>query len=297
MIYYLIRLMVFLKVKFIGTREWVVFYLALAILFVLPFCFTSNKIEMPEKGITEKFNPELQRISSFEEALIYIDSLGGNSFDTLKFVKNASTFTKEKFYHGLAEYQMSENWVASLSGTWFWGHLSAIVNPDDILKHSKGLCSQQTIVFMEILKSKGIKTRSVGLGYKEGPGHFVTEVYYKNAWHLYDVNMEPDWNRVKHHHQSMQYYLMNKDTLYQAYEGQIDKGRFYKIIEKVKYGQPNEFPAKNMRRFHNSAKIISYFLPIFFLLMAAYSYSRVRKKNLKKEKVPSTLEKIEQSIV
>jgi hypothetical protein len=159
-----------------------------------------------------------------------------------------------------------------------WSHLSAIVIPDDILKHSEGLCSQQTIVFMELLKRKGINVRSVGLGYKEGPGHFLCEVHYLSSWRLHDVTVEPQWKNTAGHHESMAYYLNHKDSLYTVYKSRMQKNIFDKITEKAIYGKVNEFPAKNMLIFQKTTFALTYMLPLFCLFMSIRLYSIKRKK-------------------
>lgn len=214
---------------------------------------------------------ELSSIQDVSSALQFIDQQYKSStnigLDTLAYVQIASDFTKNRFYHGLSHYSFSDNWIACLSGKLFWSHLSAIVSPDDILKHNEGLCSQQTIVFMEILRRKNILTRHVGLGYKEGPGHFLAEVFYAGGWHMYDVNLEPNWKRITNHHKSIEYYRSNQDSLYKVYEGIIDKSVFNKIMKNVKYGNANEFPAKKMLLFHNLTQVLCYAFPVIFLVV------------------------------
>lgn len=194
-----------------------------------------------------------------------------------------SELIKYRFIHGLSNYSFAENWIAYLSGKLMWSHLSAIVNPEDILKHPEGLCSQQTIVFMEVLKRKGINVRSVGLGYKEGPGHFLCEVNYKGGWHLHDVTLEPQWNRIVNDHKSMAYYLANKDSLYVAYEKRLPREMYTKLTEKVTYGDVNAFPAKKMQIFHQSTLIITYLLPIVFIALFFF----FQKKNVNKKTTDS----------
>jgi hypothetical protein len=224
----------------------------------------------------ELFKSELSNINTIDKASNYIDSVYANdqfrTFDTSVYVQIVSRFAKERFHHGLSHYSLSENWIAYLSGKLFWYHLSAIVNPEDILKHSEGLCSQQTIVFMELLRKKGITVRSIGLGTSEGPGHFLCEVHYGNSWHLHDISVEPVWGNIINHHMSVNYYLSNKDSLYKAYEPRMEKKTFNKIFEKVSFGKANAFPAKNMLLFHRLTYILTLLLPLtcFFVLMFFY---------------------------
>ncbi|MCW3076756.1 MAG: hypothetical protein JWO32_1365 [Bacteroidetes bacterium] len=201
-----------------------------------------------------------------------------NEFDTSAYVNIGSRVVKEKFCFGLSNYKVSENWIAFISGKILWPHFASIVIPDDILKHSEGLCSQQTIVFMELLKQKQINVRAVGLGLNEGPGHFLCEVHYNNSWRLHDVTKEPHWNSISNDHKSMDFYLLNKDSLYKVYHGKIAAPLFYKIIKTVRYGYPNDFPAKKMKAFHIATKLLTYFLPLFFLLMTIRNSPFMQKR-------------------
>lgn len=234
----------------------------------------------------ELFNIELSRFKSIEDITAHIDGIysATNSLpqiDTLAYVKATSDIVKKRFYHGLSEYSIKDNWISYVGAKLFWNHLNAIVDPDDILDYTQGLCSQQTIVFLEILKRKGIKTRWVGLGYKEGPGHFLAEVYYQGKWHLYDVNLEPKWEKVSNHHESIAYYKQYQDSLFLAYDGIISRSLYNKIMEKVQYGEVNEFPAKKMILFHNITKMMTYLIPIFFGFLILFT--------LFKQKVPSKI--------
>lgn len=234
----------------------------------------------------ELFNIELSRFRSIVDITAHIDGIysathSSPEIDTLDYVKATSDIVKKRFYHGLSEYKLKDNWIAYLGGKLFWNHLSVIVDPDDILDYSEGLCSQQTSVFLEILKRKGIKTRWVGLGYKEGPGHFLAEVYYQGNWHLYDVNLEPKWEKLTNHHESIAYYKQYPDSLYLAYEGIISRLVYDKIMQRVQYGEVNEFPAKNMLLFHRITKAITYLIPFFLVILILLT--------LFKQKVPSKI--------
>ena len=262
------------------------FYLILLVLSLFPIALSKVSSIKNTYSHKELFNIELSRFQTIDDITAHIDRIysatySSSNIDTFAYVKITSDVIKKRFLQGLANYSVKENWIAVFCGNFFWGHISAIVEPDDILNYNQGLCSQQTIVFLEILKRKGFKTRWVGLGYKEGPGHFLAEIYYQGKWHVYDVNLEPKWNRVTNDHESMDYYHELPDTLYAAYQGILDKQTFYKIMEKVEYGQPNEFPAKNMLLFHRITKIMIYLLPVFFMLMIIVT--------LFKQKVPAKI--------
>lgn len=229
----------------------------------------------------ELYDPALSKLDNIDKLISYIDAKYARryhspGFDTAHYVSTVSETIKYRFYHGLAQYRFFENWIAVVASELIWSDLSAVVEPNDILRNPEGLCSQQSIVFMEVLKRKGIKVRKVGLGYVQGPGHFLNEVYYNNDWHLYDTDKEPEWNKITHHHQSIKYYMQHKDSLYKVYENKMDKTLFNKLTENVEYGEIGEFPAKNMLFFHRTTKFITYILP--FILGSVLIYLLYKKK-------------------
>lgn len=262
------------------------FYLILLALSLLPLVYNTVSSIQSTYSHKELFNIELSKFQTIDDITAHIDGIysathSSSNIDTLAYVNITSDVIKKRFFHGLSHYTYKENWIAALSGKLLWNHLSAIVEPEDILNYKEGLCSQQTIVFLEILKRKGIKTRWVGLGYKEGPGHFLAEVYYHGKWHLYDIDKEPKWERIANHHESTDYYRTYPDSLFLVYEGIIHRNYFYKIMEKIEYGGINEFPAKNMLLFHKVTKLFTYLLPIFFMAMIIMT--------LLKQKVPTKI--------
>jgi hypothetical protein len=265
------------------NKNSVIFFGSLFLISLFPFLF-KIVADSPQRTLKkELFDPNLVRLNSLDKIVSYIDSLYASQtlpgLDTAAYVSIASETIKKRFCFGLSNYNISDNWIAYASGKLVWSHFLGIVDPNDILKHPCGLCSQQTIVFMEILKRKGVKVRSVGLGPKEGPGHFLCEVFYKDAWHLHDVTMEPLWKKVGNHHKSIEYYLQNKDSLYLAYQMQYDKPLFYKLLNKVEFGKTNEFPAKNMLLFHKFTLFFTYLMPLFFLFMFIRALRKQKNKN------------------
>jgi hypothetical protein len=228
------------------------------------------------------FNPELKRLNSVDKIIAYSDSVYASLklplFDTARYVRVVSGTVKRRFYHGLSNYSMSKNWISYVLGKTCWSHMSAIVDADDILKYSEGLCSQQNIIFMKILQKRNITFRTVGLGTSQGPGHFLSEVRYKKGWHLYDVDLEPNWKTIaeEEKRESLEYYLYHKDLLYKVYEGKISTSTLDKLLTHVSYGKPNDFPAKKMLFFHRVTKILTYLLPLFFLVMFIWYYKKYK---------------------
>ncbi len=274
-------------INFLKDKLDIFFFLLFAVSFS-PLIVDLFHEEEPIAAKNELFNKELAKLNSVDKIVHYTDELYKKNHkkglnDTASYVSTLSDVVKRRFYFNTSDYSLSENWIAYLCGKLIWSHMSSIVITNDILKHDKGLCSQQTIVFIAALGEKKINFRTVGLGYIQGPGHFVCEVKYGGFWHLYDVSKEPVWNRLIRDHQSLDYYLENKDTLYLAYESKISKAVFLKILEKHYYGAPNKMPAKNMILFHLVAYLIMYTLPLAFLLLSVKFYVRKHPLKIKSE--------------
>lgn len=253
------------------------------VLSLIPILSGYSKYLTHSINSNDVFNQELRALNSTEKLNSAIEKSYSkhfsNQFDTASYTLFCSEMIKNRFSHGPLDYSFSENWIAKLSGLLLWSHLSSIIIPDDILKHSYGLCSQQTIVFMNLLRQRNINVRSVGLGVKEGPGHFLCEVRYNNDWHLYDVSVEPNWSNIKEKHFSLAYYLERKEDFFNVYQGKLSKDIFEKIIKTVKYGEINAQPGSRMILFHKLTKSIVYLLPLClsFLLFALL---KKRKKSL-----------------
>ncbi len=237
-------------------------------------------ISNPVVEYNESFDPSLSRLNSVSSISAYIDSIytqrNQSLFDTATYVSVASQTIKQRFYHGLSEYTMSDNWLAWLCGKFLWSHFSAIVIPNDILKHNEGLCSQQTIVFLDILRKKNINFKTTGLGPKEGPGHFLCEVHYNGSWHLHDVNKEPQWELIYNSHKNIDYYLTYPDTLYKVYQYRMLRPEFDSLIKEYNYGDVNEFPAKKMLLFHQTTKSLTYLIPVILFLMLLKQIRTIR---------------------
>ncbi len=263
-------------------KHHLLIYTGFFIITLIPLIFSEIKTIKDLNVNSELFRIELTQFKNVNDLMAHIDGIYTvnhpvDKIDTSAYVNICSDVVKKRFYHGLAEYSIFDNWIAWLSGKLIWSHFLAIVEPDDILKHSAALCSQQSIVFMDLLNRKGIKNRNVGISSKEGNGHFLTEVYYKSSWHLFDVNKEPNWDSVLLAHQSMEFYLKNKDSLYKIYDGKLTPIQINYLTETIYYGQSNEFPAKNMLIFHRLTKLLTCLLPNFFLIMILISLFKQKK--------------------
>ena len=112
-----------------------------------------------------------------------------STLDTAWYVGCLDSLMQLNFVHGYSSYTFGDNYLAYLLGRWVWADFGAIVIPDDIMRQSRGACSQQAIAFLEVLRRQGFRVRGVRLKSRFA-GHFAAAVYYGGAWRFYDTNLE-----------------------------------------------------------------------------------------------------------
>ncbi len=235
----------------------------------------------------EDFDPSLSRLNSLDKLENYCDSLyavtccGADKaeFDE-DYTSLVSSVIRKRFYHGYSYYGFKNNYLAFLFSKTTRSGYSAVVIPDDILQYPFAACSQQSIVMMEVLKAKGLKTRKISFQGNIAGGHFCFEVFYKNSWHFYDPNMEPDINVLNAYNRpGIGYLASHTDVLLKAYHRHA-KEKVLDIFLNYSYGQVDKFPAPNAIVFHKITKALSYTIWIFFLagfLLVRRWYKRLTK--------------------
>jgi hypothetical protein len=232
----------------------------------------------------EEFDPALSGLSSMQKIEKYCDSIyQSNKHEAAEYGRDYSEIVSEvirkRFYHGYSYYGVNDNCLAFLFSKITIQGYSATVIPDDILKHQNAACSQQSIVMMELLRKKGVTTRKVGFTSKFNGGHFCVEVFYDNAWHFYDPNMEPDanllsaWNRP-----DIAYLVKHTEMLLGAYH-QYTKEYVMDVFPNYFYGTVNKFPAPNAIIFQKVTKFLSGTLWLFFLVCFLLIRKRYKKFN------------------
>lgn len=268
-------------------------YLILFIASIIPFFLTAPvALESKKWSRNENYLPVLQEVKTIDAALRIIENVYNtsakisNQLDTARFVNCTNAFVKEKFFHGYAQYSVNQNWILVLLGK-TWSHFSGIVNPNELIAYSEGLCSQQALVFMELLKRKGITSRSVGLGYPQGPGHFLCEVRLNNRWHLYDVTCEPKWEKTKFPHESMAFYLKNRNELENVYAHHYKKEMIAKLLERVEYGETNQMPAQRMQLLHTLTRFLVVLIPVLLLIQCVRNFKPIHQRLKKLTEVES----------
>lgn len=229
----------------------------------------------------EQYTESLGRINSLKDFSSYIDHVASKQLivdenneivDSAKYVVLTDSLMKERFYHGYSHYSLADNYTAFLAGKYIWSDLSALVRPNDILSHPHAACSQQAIVFQELLKLKNFKVRKVAFS-SSISGHFCTEVRYNERNHFFDTNLEANWDSITSI-PSTKKLVSNEKLLEKAYAHLPQKTLKVFTENPPIYGEWNTYPAKNMRLLH----FLTYGLSsIGFLILGLFSLFLLKK--------------------
>ncbi len=246
-----------------------------------PLTKLDNKI--PVYNNLEEYDPSLSRLNSIDKLVKYCDSLylvtvSTNNEEEIKrdYTDIVSSVVRKRFYHGYSYYGFRSNYMALLMSKATVPGLGAVVIPDDILKYPFAACSQQAIVMMEVMQSKGFETRKVSFQGRTS-GHFCFEVFFENGWHFYDTNMEPDIKVLNNYGRPGIAFLVNHpEILLKAYK-QYPPNEILDIFPTYTYGKINKFPAPVAMIFQKLTKFLSYLIWFFFL----FFYLIVRHKYLR----------------
>lgn len=240
---------------------------------------------LPKEG--DPFDPELIRLNNMKKMAQFVDSIAfiqGLSIDDQEgYAELVDSVVSQRFYHGLQHYDFSENYLAFLMGKFIWLDFSAKVIPNHILKKQYAFCSQSSIIFQEILKTKGFDIRTVGL-----PGHFCSEVMIDNEWRFHDVSLKPSFENVPR--LSTQQLIEKPELLEEAYSHSFDQGfqnNLHQFFDpdKIFYGDVNAFAAPRMIWVHRITMFLSWAGWALFLSLAVV-FHRLFLRKRRNEREP-----------
>ena len=151
---------------------------------------------VPE-DLREQWRPDLSSVSSIDDAMrvlpTYIAREHGNRDARVAFA--IDHFVRDRFFHQPSFLSFRQNWLAAIAGA-FWMDLRIPVLPDEILQHRRAICSQQAIVFMELLKRRGIHYAAVMMSWpSDDPwshGHFAVTARIDGRWLYFDPDQEAE---------------------------------------------------------------------------------------------------------
>ncbi|HET9826236.1 MAG TPA: hypothetical protein VFP87_12940 [Chitinophagaceae bacterium] len=195
--------------------------------------------------------------------------------NSLKYYDYIADIVRKRFYHGYSSYSMADNPLIFLAGK-YWSNLSAIVLPDDIMKHPMAACSQQAIVLMEIFKRNGTDFRKVTFDH-----HFTVEARIEKKWRYFDSDMEPKFPRRRKPLNELLATHMFDSVYKYAVANTAD---FRKELGTARFGKVNQPPASRATFAHRLGLffVSKYFL-FSALLMMIFSSVKISFRNLLKK--------------
>lgn len=234
----------------------------------------------------EIYDPLIGSIKSLQELknIIYqaIEDKGLSGIEIPIYIDD---LLRKKFLHGSSSIPLSGNWFLQfIDKTFPEKEITFSLSPNDIAKSNRAICSQQAVLFQELVKEFGFEYESVGfnipllepiLGDSDNEfNHYASAVKVANDWYYFDSNLEPEYDRYRSNiYSEILAGEQNRlSELYPKYKwAEIKKGMIYK-------SNRNVFPAKNGLLIQQISKIISYYGWLFFLVIS-YLFYRLSKKN------------------
>lgn len=153
-------------------------------------------VKLPLAEISEQWRPELSTVQSISEALpivaVYISKQVGTHDERV--VRGIDAFVRDRFVHGFSYIAARDNWLLKSTFGMISDTYRSPVDADDILRHRRAICSQQSIIFMELLRRYGLSYGAVLFAWPDPDptyhGHFAVAARVDGHWRYYDSDLE-----------------------------------------------------------------------------------------------------------
>ena len=217
----------------------------------------------------------MDKLESFCDSVFNKPILTTN--DSINYANLIGYVLRYRFYHNYSYYRLGQNFIGWAIAPLVHKNLSAIVIPDDILKHPNAACSQQSIIGMMLFRRKGFNVRKIGFyDPKLKIGHFCFEVYYGAKWHFFDPDKEPTYQvLVNLGRPSIAELTSNKkilDSVYYREDSSVRNG----YLLQYTYGPVNKFPASNARIYQYVTMFLSWTLFFWLLLFGWWVWRKFK---------------------
>ena len=264
--------------------------LILFLFFAYSFLLTGNSSQnelssMHENMANEIYDPEIGSINSLQalkkniQIIVEQENLSG-----IEIPIYIDDLLRKKFMHGSSSINTKGNWLLQVADTILIDELAFSFSAEDVAMHNRAICSQQAILFQELIADFGFEYESVGfnvplLEFKEVSGdkefnHFDSAVKVDNNWYYFDSNLEPIYDRKNHlvYSELLIGQSERLTELYPSYKwAEITEGMIYSSSR-------NTFPAPTGLLIQQISKVLSFFSWIFFCMLSIL-FSRLSKVN------------------
>jgi len=199
------------------------------------------------------------------------------SKDSVDYANLIGYVLRYRFYHSYSYYRLGQNFIGWALAPIVHKNLSAIVIPDDILKHPQAACSQQSIIGMMLFRRKGFDVRKIGFyDPSSQDGHFCFEVNYGGKWHFFDPDKEPSYQiLVNLGRPSIAELMSDKkllDSVYYREDSSVRNG----YLLHYTYGPINKFPAGKARVYQYVTMFLSWTLFFWLLLFGWWIWRKFK---------------------
>jgi hypothetical protein len=161
--------------------------------------FLTNRPPLPKRSIPpveEQWVPDLARVQSMDAAMPIVRNYIAKQQGTReeRIAKGVDEFVRDRFVHGFSYTPPNDDWLLNFIEAMAKRDLTVPVKPDDILKHRRAMCSQQSIIFMELLRRFNMEFGAVLMSWPDADrynrGHFAVAAKVDGKWRYFDSNIE-----------------------------------------------------------------------------------------------------------
>ncbi|NCP10787.1 MAG: hypothetical protein GW859_02325 [Sphingomonadales bacterium] len=231
----------------------------------------------------EVYDPSLGNIDTLDKAEFFLRGQLAKGYSDEDAAEAIARFLRARFYHGFSEYRICEDWISRFAGFANRQWLSPI-RPEKIMRYKSAGCSQNALVFQELLRRFGISYATVSFWH---PWHRATAAKIDGDWYFFDANIEPHRPRLV----SMKE-LLQGDVLRDMYRGKpgvpgygpsLDLGLQFQQaakLGKITFTDIDHYPAERGAMAHRIVAWLSVFgwlvgLVISLLAIAVGPQSRI----------------------
>ena len=124
-----------------------------------------NVLTVP-KGLTEIYDEKIAKIDNLNDLKKFVDyEIKENNFEGIDIPIYIDEIVRKKYFHQTAYISADTNWIL-IGADYFFPerYFLTAMDPEDLVKKNHGMCSQQSIIFQELIKNYPFEYASIRIG-------------------------------------------------------------------------------------------------------------------------------------